>query len=336
VDADGDGARPALVPAGRGCEVEVMRRIAANPWNLAVWVALTWWSRANAQNLAVITSPANGATVSGKVTIATQESTTVSWINVYADGVWFASNSPTASRPYSVIWNSTTVANGAHTIAVKSYNSSNHLLGATSIVVMVANGAAPSASATPKPTPTATRKPTASPTRAATRTPTRTPSRTPTRTPVPSPTAKPSASPTPTPAPAGAVYYVSPTGSDSAAGTSGAPWRTVQHAVNVLRAGQTAVVQAGAYAERVLINSSGSAGSPITIVSAGGADVKLRGFELSGSYWIVDGFDISTQANGTAILSRRLLRIQRSSTSRLKRQEPPSRKAGISPRLTRR
>ena len=72
-----------------------------------------------------ITSPANGATVHGTVTIGTTESTSVSWINVFVDRVWVGSNSPTASRPYSVRWNSATVANGRHTVSVTGYDSSN-------------------------------------------------------------------------------------------------------------------------------------------------------------------------------------------------------------------
>ena len=51
-----------------------------------------------------ITAPANGAIVNGTVTIATAESSNVSWINVFVDNVWVASNSPTALRPYSVSW----------------------------------------------------------------------------------------------------------------------------------------------------------------------------------------------------------------------------------------
>jgi hypothetical protein len=261
----------------------MMRRIVGSVSSVVVVLSglvAAGFGTANAQSVAIITSPANGATVSGQVTIATQESTTVSWINVNADGVWFASNSPTASRPYSVTWNSTKVANGGHTLSVDSFSSSNNLIGSTAITVAVANGAATS-------------------------TPTRTPSKTPTRTPAGTLTPKPSNTPTPvrTPIPnataIGGAYYVAPTGSDSAAGTATAPWRTIQHAAAKLLAGQTAVVLPGSYVERVSITSSGNASAPITLAAAAGADVKVLGFNLSGSYWVLDGFDISTQTNNT-------------------------------------
>src|SRR5690349_24304565 len=153
----------------------MMRRIVGSVSSVVVVLSglvAAGFGTANAQSVAIITSPANCATVSGQVTIATQESTTVSWINVNADGVWFASNSPTASRPYSVTWNSTKVANGGHTLSVDSFSSSNNLIGSTAITVAVANGAATS-------------------------TPTRTPSKTPTRTPAGTLTPKPSNTPTP-------------------------------------------------------------------------------------------------------------------------------------------
>jgi len=97
---------------------------------------------------------------------------------------------------------------------------------------------------------------------------------------------------------AAATYYVSPNGNDSAAGTSASPWRTIQKAASTLQPGQTAIVAAGNYGERVRVKSSGTRGNPITLQVARGADAQLRGFDLSGSYWVLNGFDISTQTNG--------------------------------------
>jgi hypothetical protein len=105
-----------------------------------------------------ITSPANGATVHGTVTIGTTESISVSWINVFVDRVWVGSNSPTASRPYSVVWNSATVANGRHTVSVTGYDSSNLAIALASIGVNVGT-ANPSPTPSRRPTPTLTRKP---------------------------------------------------------------------------------------------------------------------------------------------------------------------------------
>ena len=89
-----------------------------------------------------ITAPLNGATVSGAVTIKAQVSSAVSWINIYIDGHYLASG-----PPFTFSWNSTTVANGAHTISAKSYATGGVQNGSSSISVTVANSG-------PTPTPT--------------------------------------------------------------------------------------------------------------------------------------------------------------------------------------
>jgi hypothetical protein len=54
-------------------------------------------------------------------------------------------------------------------------------------------------------------------------------------------------------------FYVSPTGDDSNPGTQTAPWRTVQHAADTVRAGNTVNVRGGIYEELVSIKASGNA-----------------------------------------------------------------------------
>jgi Bacterial Ig domain/Right handed beta helix region len=81
-----------------------------------------------------ITLPANGATVAGSVTISLTAGSGVSWSNIYIDGNYFAS-----TPPFSFTWNSTAVADGAHTISATAYSSSGATLGKSSITVMVAN-----------------------------------------------------------------------------------------------------------------------------------------------------------------------------------------------------
>ena len=54
-------------------------------------------------------------------------------------------------------------------------------------------------------------------------------------------------------------FYVSTTGVDSNPGTQTAPWRTIQHAADTVRAGSTVNVRGGVYEELVSIKASGNA-----------------------------------------------------------------------------
>jgi hypothetical protein len=63
-------------------------------------------------------------------------------------------------------------------------------------------------------------------------------------------------------------FYVSMQGSDAAPGSLTRPWRTIQHAVDSIVAGDTANVRGGVYLEAVDIRTSGSsAGGGITLRS---------------------------------------------------------------------
>jgi len=85
----------------------------------------------------------------------------VVWVNFYVDGNWMVS-----SPPYTMAWNSTTVANGQHALAVNGYNSSNTLVATTALNVNVQNGTGPTP--TPSPSSSGTPKPTATPSSTAT------------------------------------------------------------------------------------------------------------------------------------------------------------------------
>jgi hypothetical protein len=279
-----------------------------------------------------IVSPVGGATVFGTVTIATNESKNVASITVYVDNIRVGSSAPGAPQPYSVPWDSTKVSDGSHSLSVKGFNRNSAVIAGDQINVLVRNqssvptptatpspavSATPTISATPTvaatPTLTPSAEPTPSPsstlsvTATATDTPmpteTATPSATPTASPMPTvaatPTLTPTLTPSPTPTPAGSIYYVSPTGNDSNAGSTEAPWRTIQHAANLLLPGQQAIIASGTYPERVTLSSSGTSDLPIVLRVASGAEVRVLGFVVSGSYWTINGFDISTQTNGT-------------------------------------
>ena len=69
----------------------------------------------------------------------------------------------------------------------------------------------------------------------------------------------------------------SPTGSDGAAGTTAAPFRTMQRLADSLGPGQTGCLRAGTYAEDVRIDQGGRAGAPVTLTSYPGERATVRG-----------------------------------------------------------
>ena len=60
-------------------------------------------------------------------------------------------------------------------------------------------------------------------------------------------------------------YYVSPTGSNSNAGTLADPFLTIQHGIDQLSAGDNLNILAGTYSEKLDLSTSGSAGQMIAI-----------------------------------------------------------------------
>jgi parallel beta-helix repeat protein len=77
---------------------------------------------------------------------------------------------------------------------------------------------------------------------------------------------------TATPAPAaGCSLYAGPGGSDSAAGSAGAPFGTAQRLANALAPGQTGCLQAGTYKEDLRLSRGGTQAAPVTIRSADNA-----------------------------------------------------------------
>lgn len=93
-----------------------------------------------------ITAPANGATVSGTITISATatDDTGVTQIIVRVDGAQIGSYT---TSPVSHSWDTTTVANGSHTIRVEATDAATNF-GAADITVTV-NNAAPPGGGTP-------------------------------------------------------------------------------------------------------------------------------------------------------------------------------------------
>ncbi len=89
-----------------------------------------------------ITAPANGATVSGtvSVTATASDNVGVTKMEVYIDGALKTSNTNATSISYS--WNTTTVANGSHSIVSKAYDAAGNVGTSATVTVTVSNSAA--------------------------------------------------------------------------------------------------------------------------------------------------------------------------------------------------
>ncbi len=89
---------------------------------------------AAASNAVSLSSPSNGSTVSGNVSIAAAIGSGVGWINFYVDGDYLSS-----SPPLNFNWNSGSVGNGNHTISARAFSSSGGAMGSASSTVSVQN-----------------------------------------------------------------------------------------------------------------------------------------------------------------------------------------------------
>ena len=89
------------------------------------------------------------------------------------------------------------------------------------------------------------------------------------------------------------VYHVATNGLDGASGlTTNTPWRTLQHAVDSVGAGDRILVRGGIYEERVAFNVSGS---------AGGGFVTLIGF--AGETPTIDGSNLTVGSGADALIA---------------------------------
>ena len=106
-----------------------------------------------------------------------------------------------------------------------------------------------------------------------------------------------------------ATYYVSQTGSDSSSGDSSQPFQTLQHAANVVNAGDTVIVQNGTYscascigdnANLVNADRGGNSSAYVTFQAQNKWGAVLDGlnnttggaFEVGGNYIRIQGFEI--------------------------------------------
>lgn len=87
-----------------------------------------------------ITSPVNGSTVSGTVnqTVVATDNIGVVRVEFLRDGVLYGQDT---NSPYSTSFNTTTVANGAHTFGAKAFDAAGNTGVATNVTVTVGNAA---------------------------------------------------------------------------------------------------------------------------------------------------------------------------------------------------
>jgi len=96
------------------------------------------------------------------------------------------------------------------------------------------------------------------------------------------------------------TFYVDPAGSDAAAGSDTAPWRTLQRAADAVQAGDLVIVRAGHYAG-FDIRTSGTSINPIEFDADPGVVVDTpnpvtpnHGINLEGASWvIIQGFTVT-------------------------------------------
>jgi hypothetical protein len=81
------------------------------------------------------------------------------------------------------------------------------------------------------------------------------------------------------------TYYVATTGSDQAAGTLVAPWKTIQRCATLARPGDTCAIRAGTYRETVTPVRSGTADGHITFTAYDGECVTVSGADVLNVTW---------------------------------------------------
>jgi hypothetical protein len=108
------------------------------------------------------------------------------------------------------------------------------------------------------------------------------------------------------------AYYVSPSGSDAAAGGSSAPWKTLQKAANNAKAGDVVHVGAGTYTSGMNFfgKAGGTAGAPISFLADPGAvithcatsgltndSLAAINVESTGGYYVFKGFTVDSDGS---------------------------------------
>ncbi len=97
-----------------------------------------------------LTAPANNSTVSGSaVTLSANatDNTAIAGVQFKLDGANLGVEDKTA--PYSIVWNSTSVANGSHTLTAVARDDAGNQTTASAVTLLVSNGSSGSTNGTP-------------------------------------------------------------------------------------------------------------------------------------------------------------------------------------------
>lgn len=89
------------------------------------------------------------------------------------------------------------------------------------------------------------------------------------------------------------VDQAAPGAADTNPGTGEQPFKTVQHAADIAKPGNTVYVMAGQYDERVRVRTGGMEGQPVAFVAMPRRSATVGGFDLGASYIRVEGFEIT-------------------------------------------
>jgi Bacterial Ig domain len=101
---------------------------------LIIWILFSIAGAGRAWAGIWFSSPVNGSTVSGTITVTLNPDSGTAWSDWYLDGVYQRSTPPT-----SFSWNTSGSPNGTHHLTATAFNSSGGTLGSASTTVTVAN-----------------------------------------------------------------------------------------------------------------------------------------------------------------------------------------------------
>jgi len=88
---------------------------------------------------------------------------------------------------------------------------------------------------------------------------------------------------------------------DTNPGTEEKPFKTVQHAADAAKPGDTIYVMAGKYDERVKVRAGGTESQPLSFVARPRRSATVSGFDLEAGYVRIEGFEITADPPATAV-----------------------------------